>query len=293
MNLIERYENLGVILEKRPKIKKTIRINTLKIGETELVSRLKKKGIKLKKVPYLDLGYEYESSISLPSTPEYLQGYFYIQEAASQIPAQELDPKPNDVVLDMAASPGSKTTQMAQMMKNKGVLVAIDIDNQRMNKLKNNLERLSITNTVLFMMDGRKISKLKKQFDKILLDAPCSGNYCIEKDFLMKRKKKDFQNRSWLQKELLEEAYKNLKPGGTLVYSTCSLEPEEDELVINWFINKFKDMKLQNLKINIGEEGIINPFSKELSKEITKTRRFWPQKTGTQGFFIAKLIKQK
>ncbi|MCF7871989.1 RsmB/NOP family class I SAM-dependent RNA methyltransferase [Candidatus Woesearchaeota archaeon] len=290
--LLERYKELGHEIKKiNLKIKDTIRINTIKTTENELIKRLEKKEIKLKKISYLKHGYEYKTKIPLVSTNEYLQGLIYIQETASQIPPEILDPKPNEIILDMAASPGSKTTQIAQLMNNKGTIIALDIDGKRTQKLKNNLERLSITNTIIKTLDGRQIKKNKILFDKILLDAPCSGNYCIEKEFFTKRKIKDFINRSWIQKELLDSAYKVLKKEGCLVYSTCSLEPEENEIVIDWFIKKYPDMKLQTINKEIGEPGIINPFGKSLSEEIKKTKRLWPEKTKTQGFFIAKLKK--
>jgi NOL1/NOP2/sun family putative RNA methylase len=294
MNFMARYEEMGQkFSQSEVKIKKAIRVNTLKIEEFELKKRLTKNGVKLTKIPYLSHGYFYESDFSLGSTPEYLQGYYYLQEAASQLPVEILDPKEGEIVLDMAASPGSKTTQIAQHMKNKGVIVALDNDRRRIDSLQNNLERLSVTNAILLKKDARFADDLNMTFDKILLDAPCSGNFCIEKDYFAKRSINDLFQKSKVQKELLKTGVKCLKKGGILVYSTCSLEPEEDEMVINSLLKEHPEMKLEEIKIDVGDEGNNVVFGEKLDSTISKTRKFWPHKTGTEGFFIAKLRKKE
>lgn len=240
----------------------------------------------LKKIPFVDDGYFYESDESkfaLSSTPEYLQGYFYIQDAASQISVKILNPKPSDVILDMAASPGGKTTQVAAAMQNKGIIVALDVKSDRIKNLKNNIERLGAKNIVVFNKDSRYASDLGVKFDKVLLDAPCSGNFCIDKDWFEKRELHDFNQKAFIQKSLLKEAVKVLKKKGELVYSTCSLEIEENENVIEWSINKL-GVKLIDIDIDIGDDG--------LTKKTKYTKRLWPNKTLTQGFFVAKMIKQ-
>jgi tRNA (cytosine40_48-C5)-methyltransferase len=294
MNFLARYEELGQKFNPNEvTVKKAIRVNTLKIEESELRKRLLKKGVKLTKVPYLTNGYFYESDFSLGSTPEYLQGYYYLQESASQLPVEILDPKEGELILDMAASPGSKTTQMAQRMKNKGVIIALDNDKRRLESLQNNLERLSVTNTILLKKDSRFADDLNMQFDKILLDAPCSGNFCIEKDYFSKRSINDLFQKSKVQKELLKTGIKCLKKGGVLVYSTCSLEPEEDEMVIDSVLSEHPEMKLEEINIDVGDEGNTIVFGKQLDSTLSKTRKFWPHKTGTEGFFIAKMKKSE
>ncbi|MFA6073494.1 MAG: NOL1/NOP2/sun family putative RNA methylase [Candidatus Woesearchaeota archaeon] len=293
MNFITRYEELGQkFLAREVQTKKSIRVNTLKISEFELIKRLRKNGVKLEKAPFLDHGYFYEADFSLGSTPDYLQGYYYLQEAASQIPVQEMELTETDVVLDMAASPGSKTTQMAQIMNNKGVIIALDNDRNRLDSLQNNLERLSITNTIILRKDSRFADDFKLKFDKILLDAPCSGNFCIESDYFSKRSLNDLFQKSKTQKELLVTAIKCLKSGGLLIYSTCSLEPEEDEMVIDAILQKHPEVKLVELKTKIGDEGCIEAFGKVMHPSLKLTRKFWPHKTNTEGFFIAKFRKE-
>jgi tRNA (cytosine40_48-C5)-methyltransferase len=294
MNFISRYEELGQTFDFRKiTLRKSLRVNTLKIKEEELKKRLLKNGIKLEKIPFVKNGYFYEAKFSLGSTPEYLQGYYYMQEAASQMPAEELDPKEGDFVLDMAASPGSKTTQIAQLMNNKGVIVALDTEKMRLQSLQNNLERLSVTNTMVLKKDARYADDLGVKFDKILLDAPCSGNFCIEPNYFSIRTLNDLHQKSKLQKELLSSAIKSLKPGGVIVYSTCSLEPEEDEMVIDWALSSHKSIEIIELKTKFGEPGATTIFGKELHPDISRTRKFWPHKTGTEGFFIAKMRKKE
>ena len=200
MNFIARYEELGQSFDFRKiTLRRSLRINALKIKEDELKKRLLKNEIKLEKIPFVKNGYFYEAKFSLGSTPEYLQGYYYLQEAASQIPAEELDPLEGDIVLDMAASPGSKTTQLAQLMNNKGVIVALDTEKKRLQSLQNNLERLSATNTIIIKKDARHVLDLGVKFDRILLDAPCSGNFCVEPNYFAIRTLNDLHQRSKLK----------------------------------------------------------------------------------------------
>ncbi len=125
----------------------------------------------------------------------------------------------------------------------------------------------------------------------MLLDAPCSGNFCVEQNFFTQRTPADFQGRAKTQKALLKTARRVLRPGGTLVYSTCSLEPEEDELIIDWFLKEYDDMSVQPLVTDVGDNGFTTVFGTELDPSIAKTKRFWPHKTNTEGFFVAKLRK--
>jgi len=289
--LVKRYAALGCKC-KLITLKPSFRVNTLKISEKDIVSRITNLGVKLTKIPYTTHGYYYETTFSLGATSEYLQGYYYIQEAASQLPPQVLDPKPEEVVLDMCAAPGSKTTQIAMYMQNCGTLIALDADPRRLFALRNNLERCGVTNTLLYKKDSRFVFDLGIQFDKILLDAPCSGNYVIEEGFFTKKSIDGIRERSRLQKELLKAAIKVLKKDGVLVYSTCSLEPEENEMNIDWVLGKYPEMRLEKIDINIGDAGLTEVFGKKLNSEISKCIRFWPEKTDTEGFFIAKLVKR-
>ena len=281
-------------------LKRSLRVNTLKISSEELVKRLTEKGANLEKIPFLKDAYWYTAEFSLASSTEYLLGLFYMQEGASQIPPlvllADLDLKTIDennppLILDMAAAPGSKTTQLAALTKDKVPIIAIDNHAPRLQILANNLDRLGIKSVMTYRKDARYADDLEKEFDYVLLDAPCSGNFCIEKDYFMKRSISDIAGRSKLQKELLRAAYLVLKKEGTLVYSTCSLEQEEDEEVIDWFLETYPDMKLEKIELSIGDDGLTKLKDKTLNEEISKTKRFWPHRTGLQGFYIAKMRK--
>lgn len=293
---LNRYKKLGQeINPEEIVLKQAIRVNTLEITPKELVTRLKKKGVVLEKIPFLKEGYYAEAEFSLSSMEEHIQGFFYIQEAASQIPPIILDPKEEELVLDMAASPGSKTTQMAQMMNNKGQIIALENESLRLKKLEINLERCGITNCIIYHKNSIYCKDLGLEFDKILLDAPCSGNFAADPEWfenIRERGLESIKNNSDLQKKLLRAAISVLKKGGILVYSTCSLEPEENEFNISWLLDEFEgELKIEETELKIGESGLVTAFDKELDKEIVKTKRFWPNKTCTQGFFLAKIKK--
>jgi NOL1/NOP2/sun family putative RNA methylase len=273
----KRYEAIGGKIETIA-IPKSIRVNTLKISNEELLKRLTSKGVKLTKIPFVKNGYYTESKFSLGATPEYLLGLYQMQEAASQLPAEVLSPKDTDLVLDMCAAPGIKTTHMAQLMGNKGQIVALELKEERIPSMANNLERMGITNTIIYKMNGTDVGRLGLKFSRILLDAPCSGNYAADKDWFEKRDLDGISRNAGLQRELLEAAAGVLEEGGTLVYSTCSLEPEEDEDNIRYAVETL-GLKLESTGIAFGDSIY------------ETTKRFWPHKTKTQGFFIAKLRK--
>lgn len=299
---LSRYKRLGVIFDPEAVIlKPSLRVNTLKISDEELVARLTAKGVVLEKIPYLSHGYFYSSEFSISSSEEYLLGYVYLQEAASQLPPEvlfsgidisKLDPKVK--VLDLCAAPGSKTTQLAAILDDKIPIFALDDVAPRLDKLHDNLVRLGIGSVITFRKDGRFVDDLKTMFDFILLDAPCSGNFCVEKDFFTNRSVlMGVKNNSFTQLSLLKAAWRVLKPGGYIVYSTCSLEPEEDEVLIDEFLSLKEDAELVDTKLSFGDEGFTEVFGKTLDQSLSLTRRFWPHKTNTEGFFIAKLRKKK
>jgi len=286
MNMfLKRYKEMGHDIDPEAiDARQSIRVNTLKIDAPTLASRLKKKGVRLKKIPFTDHGYWADSDFALSSTAEYLHGYFYIQEAASQLPVKVLAPKKDDAVLDMAAAPGSKTTQLAQCMNNQGTIVALDSSSTRLTALKNNIERCGVKNTIIYQKDAAHADDLGTTFDSILLDAPCSGNFATDRSWFDKRSIDGIKQQAKVQRELLRAAANVLKPGGTIVYSTCSLEKEEDEDVIAWALDKL-DLKLADTGLKVGESGA--------TPETRLCRRLWPDTDKTQGFFLAKLRKKQ
>lgn len=297
MNLLHRYEELGESFNpSEVKVYDCIRVNTQKISSKQLQKRLSEKGVLLEKISGLENAYKVESPFSLSSCEEYLLGYFYLQEAASQLPVHSLLNKENygasSLFLDMCAAPGSKTTQLAQQTNQEGIIFALDNHIQRLKILHHNLERMGVSNVISIRKEAQFSDDLKKNFDFILLDAPCSGNFCIEPTYFTHRSLIDIKQRALLQRDLLKTAHKVLKSGGVLVYSTCSLEPEENEFVIDWFLKKYPDMMIVDSGLSIGDEAYTKVFSSNLDPGISKARRIWPHKTNMQGFFVAKLQKQ-
>jgi len=265
-----RYRQLGQD-PRKISLPKTIRINTTKIDPKNLLKKLKR--VNIKKIPYLDYGYEVKAPYSMGATIEYLLGYYYIQEAAAQVPVQVLmkGSKSRDKILDMCAAPGGKTTQIAQYTKSN--IIALDRKPKRLQALKNNVERLGVSNITILNWDGRKASELGK-FDRILLDAPCSGNFVKDKEWFKKRTLAGIEKSAKIQYQLLVSAYQSLKKRGVLVYSTCSLEPEENELNIHKFLEDHPKCSLQEIKVTGADQGLTKVLGKHLNSSLRKTIRF-------------------
>jgi NOL1/NOP2/sun family putative RNA methylase len=267
-----------------------IRINTTNAAKTEpIVERLRSIGITLKKVPFLENGYWiYKSKFSVGATTEYLLGLYSIQEAASQIPVTLLTELKNRTVLDACAGPGGKTVQLADSMCNSGAIVALDVRKKRLTALANQLERCRVKNTVAYLLDARQVSQLKMRFDYIVLDVPCSGNFAADKDWFNRRTLADVRRNAALQRQILTETAKILKDDGEIIYSTCSLEPEENELNIDWAT---RNLNLRVEEINCyGQKGLTKIFGDPVDGSLERARRIWPGKT--QGFFVCKLKQE-
>ena len=181
--------------------------------------------------------------VSPGATAEYLLGMYSIQEAAAQIPALLFSGLGGKMVLDACAAPGGKTTQLANIMSNSGTITALDVNKTRLAAMANHLERCHVSNTAVYKMDATQVDRLNRTFDRILLDVPCSGNFASDDQWLNRRTHGDIERNSKLQKEILAATVKCLSPEGEIVYSTCSLEPEEDELNMDWAI---KNLGLKN-----------------------------------------------
>lgn len=283
----DRYTRLGWQCQEVT-LRQSIRINNANAKPQKLIPRLKSLGVHLQKIPWLSSGYwVLESKVSAGATAEYLLGMYSIQEAAAQIPVSVFTYLKGKKVLDAASAPGGKTVHLADLMEKTGVIIALDVDKRRLNALANHLERCHVSNTVVYMLDARQISKLNQTFDRILLDAPCSGNFAADSDWFRNRSLKDVERNAALQREMLGKAVESMADDGELVYSTCSLEPEEDELNIDWAI---KNLPVQIEPITChGEKGLTNIFGEQLDPSIKYCKRIWPGET--QGFFVCRLRK--
>jgi NOL1/NOP2/sun family putative RNA methylase len=283
-----RYQQLGWKLE-NAEPRQAIRINTLNAKGKSLVERLRSLGVQLEPVPFLETGYWVQrSKVSVGATAEYLLGLYSIQEAAAQIPATLFTAFKHKTVLDACAAPGGKTVQLSDLMANSGAIVALDVQKKRLNALANHLERCHVSNAAVYHLDARQAPRLNLTFDRILLDAPCSGNFAADKAWFKHRTLQDVERNAQLQRELLTSVVSCLSGDGELVYSTCSLEPEENELNMDWAV-KHLNLKIEPVMC-YGEKGLTNVFGKRLDASVALCRRIWPEET--QGFFVCKLKKK-
>ncbi len=278
-------------------LRKSIRVNTLKIDIDECVKRLSKDW-NLEPVLWCKEGFFIEHKggrLDVGNTIEHALGYYYVQEAASMIPPIVLNPKPGEIILDMAAAPGSKSSQISQYMQNKGVLVANDVKGDRLAALGINLQRIGSYNQVITLMSGERFAESGIMFDRILLDAPCSGTGTIRKSpkTILMWNPDMVRRLSRLQKKLIMTAWKVLKPGGTLVYSTCSSEPDENEGVVSFLLNNAPDAKMLEIKLPLKRSPAVLEFEGETyNSEVHNCLRLWPQDNDTEGFFVAGIRKE-
>jgi len=284
---VNRYKKLGWSY-RQVKLKQAVRINTINGSRNKVVERLESLGIVLEKIPFLEDGYWIRRSrFSVGATAEYLLGLYSIQEAAAQIPVTLFTELEDKKVMDACSSPGGKTVQLANLMKNSGVIVALELKQRKMFALVNQLERCRVTNTAVYNMDAKEASNLNMKFDRVLLDVPCSGNPITDRDWFSKRTIEDVHRNARRQRQILAEAVKVTEEGGEIVYSTCSMEPEENELNIDWAVANL-GVKVEDIKCH-GKRGLTNVFGKQLDRSIGKCRRIWPEQS--QGFFVCKLRK--
>ncbi|MYM58478.1 16S rRNA (cytosine(1407)-C(5))-methyltransferase RsmF [Vibrio sp. OCN044] len=277
---------------RRP-LRKSIRVNTLKISVDAFSQRASDKGWHLSPIPWCDEGFWIdadESITPLGNTAEHMCGLFYIQEASSMMPVSALFNNLEDkfrTILDMAAAPGSKTTQIAAKMNNEGVLVANEFSSSRVKVLHANIERCGVRNSALSNYDGRVFGGwLPESFDAVLIDAPCSGEGTVRKDpdAMKNWSKEAVLTISQTQRDLIESAFHALKPGGVMVYSTCTLSVEENQQVCLHLKNTFPDL--------VSFESLSSLFS-GADKAITEHGflHVFPQTYDCEGFFVAKIKK--
>ncbi|MBI5417928.1 class I SAM-dependent methyltransferase [Candidatus Poribacteria bacterium] len=234
---------------------------------------------------------ELNSKISLLEMDEYKNGWFQIQDESSALVSKIVNPLPGELVLDLCAAPGGKTVHMASLMNNKGRIIAGDINSARLKLISDNAKRLGVNIIEFNEGDARIVfpEKFSGKASHVLLDAPCSGLGILRRklDARWNKKYEDIKALPSLQYELLESGYKCLIKGGTLVYSTCTIIPEENEDIIIKFLKNYPDMQLKNLKDCI--PGEINKFAAQEG-----WIKILPSPSNSlDGFFIAGLVKEQ
>ncbi|XP_076300753.1 28S rRNA (cytosine(4447)-C(5))-methyltransferase isoform X2 [Lasioglossum baleicum] len=276
----------------------TLRANTLKTRRRDLAEALINRGVNLDPIgKWTKVGLVvYSSQVPMGATPEYLAGHYILQGASSFLPVMALDPKENERILDMCAAPGGKSSHIAALMKNTGVLFSNDANEDRIKAVVGNFHRLGIVNSVICTYDGRKMPSVIKGFDRVLLDAPCTGTGVVSKDPSVKTNKDevDIQRCCTLQRELLLSAIDcanaRSESGGIIVYSTCSILPEENEWVVDYALKK-RDVRLVPTGLEFGTEGFTSYRQHRFHPSLKLTKRFYPHVHNMDGFFVAKFKK--
>lgn len=274
-------------------LRRSLRINTLKISVADFLELVAPYHWQLTPIPWCTEGFwierEDEESLPLGSTAEHMSGMFYIQEASSMLPVAALfaDGQQPQLIMDVAAAPGSKTTQIAARMGNHGAILANEYSASRVKVLHANISRCGISNVALTHFDGRVFgAALPECFDAILLDAPCSGEGVIRKDpdALKNWSPDSTASIADTQRELIASAFHALRPGGTLIYSTCTLNREENQHICQWLLESWPDAV---------EVVPLNDLFPEAGKAITPEGflHVFPQIYDCEGFFVARLRK--
>jgi len=263
-----------------------IRINTLIENEEEILSKISLEGVKIIKDKRFKHFYKVKSTskpISLLSS--YKKGFFIIEDLSSIFCVEALKPIPGEKILDICAAPGIKTSHIAQLMNNNGMIISIDSSYSRIKEFKKNMEKLKVKIALPLLVDATKELPIKINFDKILLDPPCSNTGAFWSNPSLKwiidyNKIKNF---SFLQEKILDNASKYVKNEGIIIYSTCSITIEENEKIIEKFLRIHPDFSLEEIDLEIGSPGL---------RGLNECKRLYPHLHECNGFFLAKIRKK-
>jgi 16S rRNA (cytosine967-C5)-methyltransferase len=264
-----------------------IRTNTLKTTRAELKQILEKEGLTVNESRHTPEGLKIENAVNLHKLKSFQQGLFTVQDESSMLVALAAEPAPGQRVLDVCSAPGGKTTHMAQLMKNKGTIYACDIHKHRLDLIAENCKRLGISNVELVQQDGTKLTKRwQEPFDVVLCDVPCSGLGVLGRraDARWAKESEDIAGLCKIQKKILEEAAQLVVPGGTLIYSTCTIAPEENQEMVKAFISEHPEYEL--------DETLTDCWL-DVDKEETGYVQFLPFIDDMDGFFIARMMRRE
>lgn len=260
-----------------------LRINSLKVTREEVIKRLTEKGIKAYKVNILDEAIRVENLKDIENNELFKEGLFTVQDISSMIAGKIVNPKEDSLVLDICSAPGGKTTHLATIMNNTGTVVARDIFEHKLKLITSTVERLGLKNVVVENFDSSKIDKKSiNKFDYVLADVPCSGLGIIKRKPEIKYKTKaELKDLPKIQKLMIDNASKYVKKGGILVYSTCTIQDNENIDIINEFLRENKEFELE----------LIDEVNVDLENQEKGYIKIYPNIHGMDGFFIAKLRK--
>ena len=287
---LEYVPNVKDFLSKMERIPtQYIRVNTLKTSKADLMRRLQSKGFELKNTVVPEVLAVKKAPLVTGATTEYLLGHYYIQDLSSCMAVDALDITPGQLVLDVAAAPGGKTTFMAQKMNNSGAIIAIEPNSRRARSMSFNLARCGVYNTCILKTDALQVVDFETKFDRVLLDAPCSCEGVIAKDPSRKisHTPQDVDYCSRMQQRLIQAAASSVKPDGILVYSTCSFAPEENEMVVDRLLQDFSNITVE--PIEYGSSGLTRFGNLIFDDQLRNARRLYPHLHDTTGFFVARL----
>ena len=274
-------EELVEANNERPNI--YLRTNTLKITRGELIEKLAEQNIKAEKVNVVEEAIKVEHLKDIENNKLYKEGLFTVQDISSMLVGKVMNPKENSLILDVCSAPGGKTTHMATLMNNTGQVVSRDIYDHKLKLIKASANRLGLTNIDAQEFDGMKLDRESiAKFDYVLADVPCSGLGIIRRKPEIKYKEKEeFRELPPIQKKILENAAKYVKVGGTLIYSTCTIQDNENINVVNEFLQKHKNFELAPIKeVNV-----------DLDNQEKGYMKIYPNVHDMDGFFISKLIR--
>ena len=268
-----------------------LRVNTLKADRERFI---KASPFQLAPVPWTTDGFYISAEDAPGRHPYYHAGVYYIQEPSAMLPGQILGAQPGEKVLDLCAAPGGKTVQIAAAMKGRGLLVSNDISAERVKALVKNIELCGVRNAVVLNETPEKLVRnFPGYFDRIIIDAPCSGEGMFRKDEAAVKSWESFkcERCTQLQEPILENAHLMLKPGGTLVYSTCTFSPEEDEQMIARFMERHGEYDMEEIPKIAGMEGG-RPQWADGGRDFERAARLWPHRVRGEGHFVVKLVKK-
>ncbi|MCC0176121.1 16S rRNA (cytosine(967)-C(5))-methyltransferase [Waterburya agarophytonicola K14] len=280
---IEEVDRLLAWFNQSPKL--DLRVNILKITIAEVETAFKARGVAVTRIPGVPQGLRLESAGAITDLPGYKQGWWVIQDSSAQLVSHLLDPQPGETIIDACAAPGGKTTHIAELMGDKGRIIACDRDAKRLHKVRENAARLELRSIKIQVEDSRDVENFIGVADRVLLDAPCSGLGTLHKrpDIRWRKTLESVEELFPLQQELLEQAATWVKPKGVLVYATCTLNLSENEKIVKSFLENYPNWSIQSPP---------NMMPKNLAMS-NGWIKVYPHLEDMDGFFMVRLVRDR